>query len=500
MAYDHDGLDLHSGMDFYASILQALPDAERDALNIHIGQGARLKVALRDNALKPYQLLKVLDDLPVLDPFTYDPELMRLRGGAPTTVSERAALLEVAEELDWLVDASFDSSVSQFRKFNYLRGLKLIYEKFPSDYFLSLRDALDHASDSPQDVLNIIQSIEALPDLQKLMPTEQFDALKGRLFAENGLTPLSESERNLAMNARNLEQTGRAADYQSLLQAVRDETAAPSAALADLSAYGPVLYENVITSDVPIEVPAKTMADLQMAQRAIYRAKELLPLSGNQLPSMWEKGGSAIAKIKGLRELNLEEGGYTARLTIAEAARKAVDIKGGNCSENSKVTFSILAGQPRSSDIHIVQASGFDHQYVVIGDDLSNLNGLVVADSWPEFPAAHLASEGYFEFEMPPVVTLPPGPAIAEYDFINQTTPGPAALPGVSEDNTFRQIKINKLHRSGAYAQWTSLKDLGQTYAVEGGTPVSFERLPASVIDSRLAAYNRYRTAFKDLL
>jgi hypothetical protein len=241
------------------------------------------------------------------------------------------------------------------------------------------------------------------------------------------------------------------------------------------------------------------MENLKMAQRAICRTKELIPLSGNQLPSMWEKGGSAIAKIKGLRELNLEEGGFTAKLTIAEAARKAIEIKGGNCSENSKVTFSILASQPRTSSIHIVKASDFDHQYVVIGD-LANPGTLVVADSWPEFPAAHLASKGYFEFEMPPVETLAPGPAVSEYNFINEAPPGPATLPVVSETNTFRQIKMNKLYTSGAYAQWTSLKELGQTYRVEDGTPVSFERLPASVIENRVEAYRNYLKAFDDIL
>jgi hypothetical protein len=137
---------------------------------------------------------------------------------------------------------------------------------------------------------------------------------------------------------------------------------------------------------------------------------------------------------------------------------------------------------------------------VVIGNDLSNLDGLVVADSWPEFPAAHLASQGYFEFEMPPVETLAPGPAVAKYNFINEAPPGPATLPVVSEPNTFRQIKMNKLYTSGAYAQWTSLKKLGQTYSVKDGTPVSFERLPASVIENRFEAYNNYLKAFEDIL
>lgn len=500
-AYDDEGNALNAGSDFYSSILQALPDAERNALNIHIGQGRQLKEAIRNRALKPYRLLKVLSDLPVLDPLTFDPQVMRLRGGAPTGEGEAVVLQAIGNLYPDLVAGAFHPSVSSYAKYDYLRGLKLMNDTFPDEYFHSLWQALydANAAADAQANANVVQSIEALPDLEKLMLDEQFTPLIEQMFTRDGLIPLPESERNLATNARNLERTGRTDEYQALLRSVRENAVTPSPELADLRSYGELLSSDVVASDEPIEVSPPIMENLKMAQHAICRTKELIPLSGNQLPSMWEKGGSAIAKIKGLRELNLEEGGFTAKLTIAEAARKAIEIKGGNCSENSKVTFSILASQPRTSSIHIVKASDFDHQYVVIGD-LGNPGTLVVADSWPEFPAAHLASKGYFEFEMPPVETLAPGPAVSEYNFINETPPGPATLPVVSETNTFRQIKMNKLYTSGAYAQWTSLKELGQTYRVEGGTPVSFERLPASVIENRVEAYNNYLKAFEDIL
>jgi hypothetical protein len=500
-AYDDEGNALNAGSDFYSSILQALPDAERNALNIHIGQGRQLKEAIRNRALKPYRLLKVLTDLPVLDPLTFDPQVMRLRGGAPTGEGEAVVLQAIGDLYPEHVVGAFGSSVSSYATYDFLRGLKLIYDIYSEEYLTDLWHALDNANAAKdaQANANIVQSIEALPDLEKLMSDEQFTPLIEQMFTRDGLIPLPESERNLAINARNLERTGRTDEYQALLRSVRENAVTPSPELADLRSYGERLSSDVVTSDEPIEVSPPIMENLKMAQRAICRTKELIPLSGNQLPSMWEKGGSAIAKIKGLRELNLEEGGFTAKLTIAEAARKAIEIKGGNCSENSKVTFSILASQPRTSSIHIVKASDFDHQYVVIGD-LANPGTLVVADSWPEFPAAHLASKGYFEFEMPPVETLAPGPAVSEYNFINEAPPGPATLPVVSETNTFRQIKMNKLYTSGAYAQWTSLKELGQTYRVEDGTPVSFERLPASVIENRVEAYRNYLKAFDDIL
>lgn len=82
-ACDEQGNVLHSGADLFTSILQALPDAERNALQIQIGQGPVLKAALRDNALKPYRLLSVLSDLPELKSAAFDPTIMRLRGGAP---------------------------------------------------------------------------------------------------------------------------------------------------------------------------------------------------------------------------------------------------------------------------------------------------------------------------------------------------------------------------------------------------------------------------------
>ncbi|CAI8894400.1 NEL domain-containing protein [Pseudomonas sp. IT-P253] len=501
-SHDDEGNVLHSGADFYTAILQALPDAERIGLNIHIGEGPKLKRAVREHALKSYRLLRVLSDLPVLEPLTFDPQVMRLRGGAPTAGDEVADLLHIDTLYPELVAGAFHPSVSRYERFDYLRGLKLMHRSCPDVYFDALWQALNKANvaGDAQANVSVVRSIEALPDLEKIMLPEQFDALVERLFTKDGLIPLTESELNLGSNARNLQRTGRLDEYQALSRNVRDNTAPASEPLADLRNYRETLFTDVVTPDEPVGVSPQIMADLQLAQRAIYRAKELIPLSGNQLPSLWEKGGSAIAKIKGLRELNLEEGGFTAKLSIAEAASKAIAIKGGNCSENSKVTFSILASQPRTSRIHIVRATRFDHQYVVIGDDLLNPDQLVVADSWPEFPSAHLASNGYFQFELPAVATLEPGPAVAAYSFINDAPPGQAALPDVTEANTYRQIKINKLYKSGAYAQFTSLKALGGTYSVPGGTPVSFERLPASVINRRIDAYHGYREAFKAFL
>ena len=47
--YDEFGKDLYAPTDFYTCVLQALPDNERQALNLQIGEGPKLKQAIRDN-------------------------------------------------------------------------------------------------------------------------------------------------------------------------------------------------------------------------------------------------------------------------------------------------------------------------------------------------------------------------------------------------------------------------------------------------------------------
>lgn len=66
--------------DLYTAVLQALPDAQRDALGIHIGQAPLLKQTLRQYALAREPLGDLLAATPVRKPF-YDPRLMRLPGG-----------------------------------------------------------------------------------------------------------------------------------------------------------------------------------------------------------------------------------------------------------------------------------------------------------------------------------------------------------------------------------------------------------------------------------
>ncbi|WP_397458469.1 DUF6543 domain-containing protein [Pseudomonas asplenii] len=79
-AHDDVGLSLHGPDDLYASILHALPDAERAALGFpHVGQGAALKQELRALPPFPREELARLQALPSIKPGFVPP--MRLADG-----------------------------------------------------------------------------------------------------------------------------------------------------------------------------------------------------------------------------------------------------------------------------------------------------------------------------------------------------------------------------------------------------------------------------------
>ncbi|MBV6827221.1 dermonecrotic toxin domain-containing protein [Pseudomonas sp. PD9R] len=80
-AYDAAGNQLSSGSTLYSSLLQALPDGERIALNINIGEGERLKQMIRTHAINRDPLRSLLAQHPNLKP-TYDSSVMRLLGGS----------------------------------------------------------------------------------------------------------------------------------------------------------------------------------------------------------------------------------------------------------------------------------------------------------------------------------------------------------------------------------------------------------------------------------
>jgi Leucine-rich repeat (LRR) protein len=66
--YDEQGLELLGLSDFYTAVLQALPDAQRQALNLQIGEGEKLRQAIRDNPLPRSELRLALLSDPVPAP------------------------------------------------------------------------------------------------------------------------------------------------------------------------------------------------------------------------------------------------------------------------------------------------------------------------------------------------------------------------------------------------------------------------------------------------
>ena len=94
--YDDEGLHLSGATDFYTAVLQALPDTQRNMLDIHIGQKDKLKQAIRDKSLERNELRTALSLQPIQEPVI---ETLRLLGSngypratneSPRTLQERA--------------------------------------------------------------------------------------------------------------------------------------------------------------------------------------------------------------------------------------------------------------------------------------------------------------------------------------------------------------------------------------------------------------------------
>jgi Leucine-rich repeat (LRR) protein len=76
-AFDDEGQQLSGATDLYSALLQALPDNERNRLNIHIGQQEKLKQAIRHNTVGRSDLRTAFGLEPVTEPVV---ETLRLLG------------------------------------------------------------------------------------------------------------------------------------------------------------------------------------------------------------------------------------------------------------------------------------------------------------------------------------------------------------------------------------------------------------------------------------
>jgi hypothetical protein len=115
-ARDDQAQHLHGADDFYASVLHALPDSERQALGFDIYQGDKLRLALQQSPLSHEQFSSILEEHPLRKP-SYDPETMRLRGGMPGYVRQ-VSQQTLRQRLGWLYPgltaAQMDEMLSGF--------------------------------------------------------------------------------------------------------------------------------------------------------------------------------------------------------------------------------------------------------------------------------------------------------------------------------------------------------------------------------------------------
>ncbi|CAI8878875.1 dermonecrotic toxin domain-containing protein [Pseudomonas sp. IT-P291] len=94
--YDDEGLQLYGATDLYTAVLQALPDTQRNMLDIHIGQKGKLRQAIRDKPLERNELRVTLSLQPIREPVVQTLRLLgsdgypRATGEAPRTLQQRA--------------------------------------------------------------------------------------------------------------------------------------------------------------------------------------------------------------------------------------------------------------------------------------------------------------------------------------------------------------------------------------------------------------------------
>ncbi|HEF4761829.1 TPA: hypothetical protein SAN82_004287 [Pseudomonas putida] len=110
-ARDEQAQHLHSGDNFYAAVLHALPDSEREALGFEIYEDDKLKQALQRSPLSHERFASVLEQHPVRKP-VYDPKTMRLRGGGQG-YSRKTSVETIRQRLGWLYPGFSETEVGE---------------------------------------------------------------------------------------------------------------------------------------------------------------------------------------------------------------------------------------------------------------------------------------------------------------------------------------------------------------------------------------------------
>ncbi|MGF6285770.1 hypothetical protein QF010_004420 [Pseudomonas silensiensis] len=124
---DAEDQHLHGTDELYASVLHALPDAQRDALGYGIHDGARLKADVHRSPLSHDQFAPTLLEHPIRKP-TYDPQTMKLLGGMDgyhRVSGEGSARLRVRSLYPTLSDAELDTFIETLRQRNTSLGAQI---------------------------------------------------------------------------------------------------------------------------------------------------------------------------------------------------------------------------------------------------------------------------------------------------------------------------------------------------------------------------------------
>ncbi|WP_339464060.1 dermonecrotic toxin domain-containing protein [Pseudomonas sp. EA_65y_Pfl2_P74] len=92
--YDERAQELHSATDFYSSLLHALPDADRRALNLQISDAGKLKQAIRANPMARSELRVAIAQPPLPEPVIDTLRLVGVESHPPTRSAQARTLAE----------------------------------------------------------------------------------------------------------------------------------------------------------------------------------------------------------------------------------------------------------------------------------------------------------------------------------------------------------------------------------------------------------------------
>jgi Leucine-rich repeat (LRR) protein len=146
--FDERGQELGATADFYTSALQALPDSERKALGIHIGQGERLKQAIRDQPLARTELRTVLELPPMPEPTLETVQLLGFLDPAQNPSEVPTLEAQVREVYPNLVDDELQAMIRELQE--HPAGFTMELSRRATEYEQMNIDLHAWANDTPR--------------------------------------------------------------------------------------------------------------------------------------------------------------------------------------------------------------------------------------------------------------------------------------------------------------------------------------------------------------